>query len=82
MKSSITILFFFILLMAGCAHEIRLVILKEAPAPDNRVLLAAKNAINEYHDSLQWKDQCSIKINDVKGVIETNWHPVHKGEVK
>ena len=68
--------------MVGCAHEISSVILKEAPEPNNRVLLAAKNAINEYHGSLQWKDQCSIEINDITGIIETNWHPVHKGEVK
>ena len=82
MKSSMTILFFCIFLMAGCAHEMTPVILKEAPEPNNRVLLAAKNTINEYHDSLQWKDQCSIEINALAGIIETNWHPVHKGEVK
>lgn len=82
MKSPKAILYLIVFLLVGCAYEIKPVILNEAPEPDKVVLLAATNAINEYHNLLQWKDQCTIKIDDDSGIIETNWHPVHKGEMK
>ena len=82
MKSLKIILPFLIFLLVGCAHEIESVVLKEAPKPDNEVLIAATNAINEYYNLLQWKDQCTVKVHKDTGIIETNWHPVHKGEMK
>ena len=82
MKTQKTILLLIVFVIVGCAHEIKPVLLKEAPKPDYQVLSVATKAINEYYDSLQWKDQCVINIDNNDGIIETNWHPVHKGEIK
>ena len=70
------------LLYLGCASENTKILLKEAPKPDNKVLFVVSNVMQEYRNKLQWKNECFVEVDNEKGIIETNWHPVHKGEVK
>ena len=56
--------------------------LTEFPPPDTQVLKAAKLALEKYRDTRPFKTEWTIKVNEQKGVIETNWFPEHKGEVR
>ncbi len=70
------------LLLLGCAAEFNKTIrLYEAPKPDDRIFSAVSNVMREYIDGLEWKNNCVLEIDTV-GIIETNWHPVQKGDVK
>ena len=54
----------------------------ELPKPDARVLKAAKLGLEQYRDTRPYKNEWLIQIDEEKGVIETNWFPEHKGEVR
>jgi len=82
MKNAKLTFFLIIFIVVGCVHEIQPVFLKEAPKPDETILSAVSSSLKEYRESLQWKEKCSITTNREAGLIETNWYPVHKGEVK
>ncbi len=52
-------------------------------APPNQILLeAAENGVNSFKESSQFKKEWEVTIDREKGTIETNWFPVHKGEVE
>jgi len=50
--------------------------------PDAHVFQAARLGLEQYRDTRQFKSEWFIQIDEQKGVIETNWFPEHKGEVK
>lgn len=56
--------------------------LSDLTRPDVRVLRAAQLGLEKYRDTRQHKDKWIIQVDEQKGVIETNWFPEHKGEVK
>ena len=56
--------------------------LGDFPRPDARVLRAARLGLEHYRDTRPFKSEWSIQTDEQKGVIETNWFPEHKGEVK
>jgi hypothetical protein len=56
--------------------------LTEFAPPDAHVLRTARAELERYRDTSRFKDEWSIRIDEQKGVIETNWFPEHKGEVK
>ena len=56
--------------------------LSDFAPPDARVLRAARLGLEYYRDTRQLKSEWSIRIDEQKGVIETNWFPEHKGEVR
>jgi hypothetical protein len=56
--------------------------LSEFALPDARVLRAARLGLEQYRDTRQFKSEWSIQVDEQKGVVETNWFPEHKGEVK
>jgi len=80
-KLLFSIFCFFITNSIASATDVEIVYLKEASPPDKEVFAAVKQTIEEYKNKLQWKEKCSLNINFEHGIIETNWHPVHKGEV-
>lgn len=77
--------FFFLLCSASVVRsdsDVSEAFLSEFPPPSARVLKAAKLGLEKYRDTRQFKNEWLIHIDEQKGVIETNWFPEHKGEVR
>ena len=70
-----------LLSMMACVN-VQPVYLKEASKPDMKVFSAAKQMMERYKDQLQSKDGCLLIVDMNNGVLETDWHPVHKGEIE
>ncbi len=82
MKKYILFLIFYIISLSGCSTKHELIILKEAPKYDNTLFEKVIGVVQSYKSNLQWNNLCSFEIDRVNGIIESNWHPVHKGEVQ
>ncbi len=50
------------------------------PAP--HVLKAAEQGLREFRNSRPYKDEWQILVDEKRGVVETNWYPEHKGEIR
>ncbi len=66
----------------GAEEDLADIFLSDFPSPDARVLRAARLGLEQYRDTRPFKSEWSIQIDEQKGVIETNWFPEHKSEVK
>jgi hypothetical protein len=53
-----------------------------APKPDPYTFQAALTGLERYRSNRPYKDEWGITSHPDTGVIETNWFPEHKGEVK
>lgn len=60
------------------------IILKEAPKPDLEVFTIAARILNEYKEYARkaWGVNVIITLDELNGVLYTNWHRVHKGEAE
>lgn len=56
--------------------------LEQFPAPEAKVFEAAIKGLENYRNSRQYNKEWEIKVDKAKGVLETNWFPEHRGEVK
>ncbi len=75
------IIFFTVFSNISFASDIKSFYIKEAPIPNKNVFSAANQAIEQFKDKFLFTDECRLNINPEHGIIETNWHRVHKGEV-
>jgi hypothetical protein len=48
---------------------------------DPQIFNIALKAVADYQSNLQWGENLKIESDAEDGFIETNWYPVHKGEV-
>lgn len=53
-----------------------------APKPDQYTFQAALTGLERYRSSHHYKSAWEITSHPDTGVIETNWFPEHKGEVR
>ncbi len=83
MKIIWLILLLLILSQTVLASEVETIYLKEAPRPEKSLFSTVTIIIEELEKEMQQIGSTSFTktIDKDKGIIETNWYPVHKGEV-
>ena len=80
----ITAVLFLVLcnVMPVLASNTAIIHLKEAPAPYKKLFSIIRDVMINYKKNMEKQgiNNCALEIDSVNGAIETNWHPVHKGE--
>jgi hypothetical protein len=66
---------------AAVAFDVATPYVTAAPAPDQDLFYRIKAVIDQYRLELPWSAECDVQFDLQRGIIQTNWHPVHKGEV-